>query len=116
VEGIKMKRLIFKKRNNIFDPIFNDNITSDPKIPGIPAVNISETDSHYQIEFETLGLKKKDFMIQLDRKLLIVAIERKSDENMQFFALPDSAEDSDIKTKYAKGVLKFNVAKIKRPN
>ncbi|WP_084291802.1 Hsp20/alpha crystallin family protein [Pedobacter nyackensis] len=112
-----MTRLIFNKRNNIFDPIFNDNIIPDSKIPGIPTVSISETDSHYYIKLETKGLRKRDLMIRLDRKLLKISVE-KSEEigNVQFFALPDSVDDSNIKTRFTKGVLKFNVAKTKRKN
>ena len=107
-----MIRLTFN-RNNIFDPIFNDSL-----IPGVPAVNIIETATHYHIELETLGFKKKDFIIHLDRKILNISVEKRSEEigNVQFFALPDSADNNTIKTKYTNGVLKFNVAKIKRQN
>ena len=112
-----MTRLNFNIGNNIFDPIFNDNIIPDSKTPGVPAVSISETDTHYYIKLEIRGLRKRDLMIHLDRKLLKILVKKPEETgNVQFFALPDSVDDSNIKTRFTKGVLKFNVAKTKRKN
>jgi HSP20 family protein len=93
----------------------------------IPAVNISETGGYYHIELGAPGLKKEDFQIDLDRNMLKIAVEKKSEqteENKKYnrreysyssfvrsSALPDSANDGDIKAAYTDGILKINVAK-----
>jgi HSP20 family protein len=113
--------------NDIFESFFNDSFISDRMTSRIPAVNISETDGYYHIELGAPGLKKEDFQIDLDRNMLTIAVEKKSEqteENKKYnrreysyssfvrsSALPDSANDGDIKAAYTDGILKINVAK-----
>jgi HSP20 family protein len=113
--------------NDIFESFFNDSFFSDRMISRVPAVNISETEGEYRIELAAPGLKKEDFKISLDRNLLNISAERKSEhheENKKYnkreysyssfvrsFALPDSADDAHIEAEYTDGVLNVSVAK-----
>jgi HSP20 family protein len=113
--------------NDIFESFFNDSFFSDRMISRVPAVNISETEGEYHIELAAPGLKKEDFKISLDRNLLNISAERKSEhheENKKYnkreysyssfvrsFALPDSADDARIEAEYTDGILNVNVAK-----
>ena len=93
----------------------------------VPAVNVSETQDHYQIEMAAPGLNKNDFDVKLDRNILTVSVEQQKQdvqENKKFnrrefsytsfvrsFALPETADDANIDARYENGVLKLQVAK-----
>ncbi len=113
--------------NDVFESIFNDSFLSDRMISRVPAVNVSETPDHYQIEMAAPGLNKDDFKIKLDRNMLSVSAEQshqndKTEKNyskrefsyssfVRSFALPDSADDANIEAKYNDGILSISVAK-----
>lgn len=113
--------------NDIFESMFNDSFFSDRMMSRVPAVNVSETRDHYQIEMAAPGLNKNDFDIKLDRNILTVSVEQQKQdvqENKQFnrrefsytsfvrsFALPETADDAQIDASYENGVLKLQVAK-----
>ena len=113
--------------NDVFESIFNDSFISDRMISRVPAVNICESDGHYHIELGAPGLKKEDFKIDLDRNMLNISVDKKSEETennkkynrreysytsfVRSFALPDSADEGNIEAEYTDGVLKINVAK-----
>jgi HSP20 family protein len=113
--------------NDIFESFFNDSFFSDRMISRIPAVNISETDGEYHIELAAPGLKKEDFKISLDRNILNISAEKKSEHNeenkkynkreysyssfVRSFAMPDSADNAHIKAEYNNGILNVSVAK-----
>ena len=113
--------------NDFFESFFTDSVFSDRMISRVPAVNISETQDNYCIELAAPGLNKEDFKVQLDRKMLTISAEHKSEQNdegkmfnkrefsytsfVRSFALPDSADDSDINAEYMDGILKIHVNK-----
>ncbi len=113
--------------NDIFESMFNDTFLSDRMISRVPAVNVCETEDHYQIEMAAPGLNKDDFKVKLDKNLLMVSVEQQTQQeenNKQYnkrefsytsfvrsFALPDSADDADIEAKYENGILTISVAK-----
>ena len=113
--------------NDIFESMFNDTFLSDRMISRVPAVNVCETEDHYQIEMAAPGLNKDDFKVKLDRNLLTVSVEQQmqhEESNKQYnkrefsyssfvrsFALPDSADDAGIEAKYDNGILTISVAK-----
>ena len=113
--------------NDVFDSILNDRFISDKLINRTPAVNIAETENDFQIELATPGLKKEDFKINLDKNVLSVSAEKKTEENtetkkfskreysynsfVRSFTLPDSADHSKIEADYTDGILKLTVAK-----
>lgn len=113
--------------NDVFESMFNDSFFSDRMMSRVPAVNVSETQDHYQIEMTAPGLNKNDFDVKLDRNILTVSVEQQKQdvqENKKFnrrefsytsfvrsFALPETADDANIDARYENGVLKLQVAK-----
>ena len=113
--------------NDVFDSILNDSFLSDKLSSRVPAVNIAETESEFHIELAAPGLKKEDFKINLDKNILSVSAEKKTentDEGKRYskkeysynsfvrsFTLPDTIDHSKIDAEYTDGILKLNVAK-----
>jgi HSP20 family protein len=113
--------------NDVFESIFNDSFFTDRMVSRVPAVNVCETQDHYQIEMAAPGLNKEDFKIKLDRNMLSVSVEQnhqteqteKNYNKREFsyssfarsFALPESADDANIEAKYQDGILNISVAK-----
>ena len=114
--------------SDIFESFFNDSFLSDRMISRVPAVNVAETDKGYHIELAAPGLKKEDFKIDLERNMLNISVEKKSEETennkkynkreysyssfVRSFTLPDSVDDGKIEAEYNDGILKINIAKI----
>lgn len=113
--------------NDIFGSFFNDSFISDRLVTRVPAANISESDEKYHIELAAPGLKKDDFKLQLDRNVLSISVEQRSenaDNNKNYnkrefsyssfvrsFTLPESADHANIDATYTDGVLKIDIAK-----
>ncbi|MCJ8209524.1 Hsp20/alpha crystallin family protein [Mucilaginibacter sp. RS28] len=112
---------------DVFESIFNDSFVSDRLVSRIPAVNIAETENEFHIELAVPGLKKEDFKINLDKNVLSISAEKKSENNEQTkkyskreyaynsfvrsFTLPESADQSNIDAEYTDGILKLTVGK-----
>ncbi|MES2064771.1 MAG: Hsp20/alpha crystallin family protein [Bacteroidota bacterium] len=113
--------------NDVFDSLLNDSFIGDKLVARVPAVNIAENDNEFHIELAVPGLKKEDFKINLDKNILTVSAEKKSEnteETKKFskreysynsfvrsFTLPDSVDHSKIEADYTDGILKLIVAK-----
>ncbi|HTI61762.1 Hsp20/alpha crystallin family protein [Mucilaginibacter sp.] len=113
--------------NDVFDSLINDSRLADRFVNKIPAVNIAETENEFHIELAVPGLKKEDFKISLDKNVLSVSAEKKTenvDESKKYskreysynsfarsFTLPETADYAKIDAEYTDGVLKLNVAK-----
>lgn len=94
---------------------------------GEPALNIKETDDHFEIELAAPGFGKKDFDVTIDDGCLNIAAERETskeekeeDYTRREFSynsferslqLPDSVKQEEIKAQYKDGILSFNLAK-----
>ena len=121
-------------KNGLVNPFFNDvysllndSFLNERTAPVVPAVNIAETENGFEIALAVPGLKKEDFKINLDKNVLSVAAENKTettDENKKFskreynynsfsrsFTLPQSADSSKIDAEYVDGVLTLTIAK-----
>jgi HSP20 family protein len=112
---------------DVFDSLINDSRLNDRFINKIPAVNIAETENEFQIELAVPGLKKEDFKISLDKNVLSVSAEKKTenvDEGKKYskreysynsfvrsFTLPESVDYAKIDAQYNDGVLSLSVAK-----
>jgi len=112
---------------DVFDSIINDSYFNDRFVNKVPAVNIAETENEFNIELAVPGLKKEDFKINLDKNVLSVSAEKKTenvDESKKYskreysynsfvrsFTLPETADYAKIDAEYTDGVLKLNVAK-----
>lgn len=113
--------------NDVFDSIVNDTFLSDKLVARVPAVNIAENDNEFHIELAVPGLKKDDFKINLDKNILTISAEKKSESNtsdkkyskreysytsfVRSFTLPDTADHSKIDAEYTDGILTLIVAK-----
>ena len=113
--------------NDVFDSLLNDKFLGDKLVSRVPAVNIAETENEFHIELAVPGLKKEDFKISLDKNVLSVSADKKT-ENVEVgkkfskreysynsftrsFTLPEVADAAKIEAEYTDGVLKLNVAK-----
>ena len=111
---------------DVFDSIFNDTFFSDRVMSRVPAVNISESKDHYHLELAAPGLKKEDFKLSLERKVLSISVEQQSQHSevrnynkrefsyssfVRSFTLPDAADENGIEAKYVDGVLCIDIAK-----
>jgi len=125
----------FSNRNafpSLFGEFFNrdlfDQFNAGFNNSTMPAVNIKETKNDFIVEVAAPGMKKDDFKIELDNKLLVISSEneekreevkegeftRKEFSYRSFkrsFTLPDSVEDGKIKANYADGVLSIMLPK-----
>ena len=113
--------------SDVFDSIFNDTFFNDRLTTRVPAANISETEDHFHVELAAPGLKKDDFKLNLERNVLNVSVEQRSEDNsvqknyskreysynswVRSFTLPESANIENIEAQYTDGVLKIDIAK-----
>src|ERR1700741_1419545 len=67
---------------DVFEPFFNNSFLNDRLVSRVPAVNIAETENEFHIELAVPGLKKEDFKINLDKNVLTISTEKKS-ENVE---------------------------------
>ncbi len=114
---------------------FVENVFSNPegwntrKQPNfLPAINVCDNESDYNIEVAAPGLKKEDFKIAVKKGVLdISAIKEEKTEktednytrkefNYQSFSrsflLPESVDIENINATYEDGILKINIPKI----
>lgn len=113
--------------NDVFESVFNDSFISDRLTTKVPAVNIAETENDFHIELAAPGLKKEDFKISLDKYVLSISAEKKSENTQEdkrynkreysytsfvrSFTLPETADQENINAEYADGILTIKVAK-----
>jgi len=113
--------------SDVFDSLISDSRLNDRFVNKTPAVNIAETENEFHIELAVPGLKKEDFKISLDKNLLSVSAEKKTenvDESKKYskreysynsfvrsFTLPETADAAKVDAEYTDGVLKLSVAK-----
>ncbi len=92
-----------------------------------PALNIKETDDHFEIELAAPGFAKKDFGITIEQGCLNITAEKSTSaedkaENYtrrefsyssfeRSLQLPDSVKQEEIKAKYNDGILSFKLTK-----
>jgi len=112
--------------NDVYS-ILNDSFVNERAAYRTPAVNIAETDAQFEVELAVPGLSKEDIKINLDKNVLSVSADKKTetaDENKKFtkreysyssfsrsFTLPESADQSKIEADYVNGILKLTIAK-----
>ena len=95
--------------------------------PNIPAVNVKENETNFQIEVAAPGLSKKDFEITVDKGILSISAnkETESEEKQEnytrkefsytsfnrSFSLPENTLEEAIEAKYEDGILILTVQK-----
>lgn len=106
---------------NLFDDLMLRNFSAEPRTSFRPAVNITEFDKHFQLDFAAPGYEKQDFQISVEKNQLSVSVKKeeiKTETNGQitrrefrtgnferFFSLPESVDASKIEAQYQNGLL-----------
>jgi HSP20 family protein len=124
---LKFNQPTLKTLDSFLDNLLNDLPVANHSSMNFPAVNISETNDNYELEFNVPGRKKEDFKITVDKNILTVSFERKEenkDENKQFikrefvtqsfkrsFTLDEKINADDINAKYENGILFLTLPK-----
>lgn len=123
------------RRNSFFDDFFTKDLMDFNRRPfaenslTIPSVNVKEEENRFEIQVAAPGIKKQDFKINLDRNVLRISSENKSeneevDKDGKFtrrefnyssfsrsFTLPEQVETDRIEATYEDGILKVSVPK-----
>ncbi len=112
---------------SILDDFINLDWNYNRHTISVPAVNIKELDTHFEIELAIPGKNKNDFEIEIEDGLLSISSsfnqESKSDNSksarIEFdydsfkrtFSIPDSVDSSKIEATYKGGILKITLSK-----
>jgi len=119
------------KLPTIWEDFFSNDLFNFPSFMAtgttVPAVNISETENEYMVEMAAPGMKKSDFNINLDNRVLTISSEKKEEKEEKeknftkkefsyqsferSFTLPETIDQEKISAKYADGVLKVILPK-----
>ncbi|RXJ51169.1 Hsp20/alpha crystallin family protein [Gelidibacter gilvus] len=93
----------------------------------LPAVNIKENANEFYLEIAVPGMKKSDFNIDVDNKILSISSETKEEKEQKeenytrrefgyssfkrTFTLPDTIETDKISAQYKEGILTVHLPK-----
>lgn len=115
---------------NLLDNFFNELPTFfkddfGTKAQGFIPVNVKETKDAYELEIVAPGFEKNDFNINLEKNILTVSVERKTEtENKnekqirreysyhsfkRSFTVDEKVDPEKIEAKYVNGVLTLNL-------
>ena len=134
VKIVKLKIYIMNLISNrtkfipsILDDLINLEWNYDRHTFSVPAVNIMEMDTHFEIELAIPGKNKNDFEIEIEDGLLSISSsfnkEQKEDNSkltrIEFdynsfkrtFSIPESVDSSKIEATYKGGILKISLSK-----
>lgn len=115
--------------SNLIDRFFTDSVarSGGSAYSFVPRVDIFEEDNAFEIHVAVAGMKKDDFKIDLNDKMLTISGERKitkekKDNNFRSietqhgtfsrsFTLPENIDASKINAKYNDGILELIIPK-----
>ena len=125
--------LIRRTSNPLFPSLLDEFFGNDTPFSAlssrshVPSVNISETDTNFELALAAPGKTRKDFNVELDDHVLTVSSESKHEDasnseqytrrefrydNFQrSFRLPETVDTAHIKAKYDNGILTINMPK-----
>lgn len=126
-----MSNLTKRNDTGLWSPLFRDFFDADSFFNSstgtLPAANIAESDKDYSIDLAVPGFKKEDFKVAVDKDILTISAEAKSEsaeEKKDYsrreynyssfsrsFRLPDNVKDDAITAKYDNGILKLSLPK-----
>ena len=133
-------RIVKYNNNNVFPSLINEFFNDDFGINflnrshSVPSVNSLENNDSFEIDLAVPGMKKEDFTIELNDKVLVISSETSNtNENdkmrlnefnfssfQRSFRIPDSVDHDKIKANYKNGILKIKLPKrkesISKPN
>jgi HSP20 family protein len=125
--------LIRRTSNPLFPSLLDEFFGSDTPFSGlsspshVPSVNISETDTNFELALAAPGKTRKDFNVELDDHVLTVSSESKHEDEsktdqytrrefrydnfQRSFRLPETVDTAGIKAKYDNGILTITLPK-----
>ena len=133
-------RIVKYNNNNVFPSLMNEFFNDDFGLDffnrnySVPSVNSIENNDSFEIDLAVPGMKKEDFSIELNDKVLVISSESSNNiENdkmrlnefnfssfQRSFRVPDSVDPDKIKANYKNGILKIKLPKrkesISKPN
>ncbi|MBL6654802.1 MAG: Hsp20/alpha crystallin family protein [Flavobacteriaceae bacterium] len=133
-------RIVKYNNNNVFPSLINEFFNDDfgmnflNRSHSVPSVNSFENNDSFEIDLAVPGMKKEDFTIELNDKVLIISSETSNtieNDKMRLnefnfssfqrsFRVPDSVDQDNIKANYKNGILKIKLPKrkesISKPN
>ena len=93
----------------------------------VPAVNIKDNEREFELELAVPGMKKEDFNVEVDKDVLTISAETKSQDEVsednytrrefafssfkRVFTLPETVNEGKIDASYKDGVLKLTLPK-----
>ncbi len=115
-----------KQFSDVLDELFNDSLNYR-KDSFMPSVDISETDTNFEVSVALPGIKKDDIQVDLENGELSISGERKfenEEEGKNYhrvetgfgtfnrsFQLPDSVDEESVVATYQNGVLNIMINK-----
>ena len=133
-------RIVKYNNDNVFPSLINEFFNDDfgmnflNRSHSVPSVNSLENNDSFEIDLAVPGMKKEDFTIELNDKVLVISSETSNSmENdkmrlnefnfssfQRSFRVPDSVDLDKIKANYKNGILKIKLPKrkesISKPN
>ena len=133
-------RIVKYNNNNVFPSLMNEFFNDDLRMNffnrrhSVPSVNSLENNDSFEIDLAVPGMKKDDFTIELNDKILVISSDNSNyDQNerrrlnefnyssfQRSFSVPESVELDKIKANYKNGILKIKLPKrkdsITKPN
>ncbi len=133
-------RIVKYNNNNVFPSLMNEFFNDDLRMNffnrrhSVPSVNSVENNDSFEIDLAVPGMKKDDFTIELNDKILVISSDNSNyDQNertrlnefnyssfQRSFRVPESVELDKIKATYKNGILKIKLPKrkdsITKPN
>jgi HSP20 family protein len=95
----------------------------------VPAVNVKETDTAFDLEVAAPGMKKDDFKLEVKEGMLYISAETKMEKEEKendytrrefsystferSFWLPENVKSDNIKATYKDGILMITLPKVK---
>lgn len=133
-------RIVKYNNNNVFPSLMNEFFNDDLRMNffnrrhSVPSVNSVENNDSFEIDLAVPGMKKDDFTIELNDKILVISSDNSNNDQSErtrlnefnyssfqrSFRVPESVELDKIKANYKNGILKIKLPKrkdsITKPN
>lgn len=113
--------------NTGFDKLLKDDFNTADFFGAHPPVNIQESKEAYLLDVVAPGFEKADFKINLDKQVLTISVEKKTENKEETekqirrefssrsfkrsFTLDENVDAEKINAKYENGILKVNLPK-----
>ncbi|HEX5065825.1 MAG TPA: Hsp20/alpha crystallin family protein [Myxococcota bacterium] len=115
----------FPRGGRVFGDLFRDFPQSARAAAFVPAMDVSENDSHYTITVEIPGVRKDDVHVELRDDMLVIQGEKKSEREEKkergryiersygsfnrAFTLPGDADGERLEASFKEGVLTVRI-------